>query len=185
MFERFTKPARAAVISAQVEARRLGDDRIGDEHLLLGVLTQPGSVGESVLAELGVGLEAARGAVSALHAPDPAALGALGIDLDEVRRRAEAAFGEGALERRWGTRRGLFRRRSPHISFSRSAKTALEQSLRQALALRHNYIGTEHLVLALLSDGHGNAARAVRELGVRVDAEELRRSVLARIARAA
>ena len=185
MFERFTKPARAAVVSAQVEARRLGHDRIGEEHLLLGVLAQEGSVGAGVLQELGVTLGAARDATAALHAPDARALGALGIDLDEVRRRAEAAFGEGALERRWPARGRLFRRRSGHIPFSRPAKAALERSLRHALALRHNYIGTEHLVLALLTEERGSAARVAEQLGLRAGPEELRRLVLSRIDRAA
>ncbi|NHC15676.1 Clp protease N-terminal domain-containing protein [Motilibacter deserti] len=184
MFERFTKAARAAVVQAQVEARRLGHDRIGDEHLLLGVLAQPGSVGAEVLGELGVGLEPARAQVARLHAPDAAALGALGIDLEEVRRRAEAAFGEGALERRW-SRGGMWRRRGGHIPFTKPAKSALEQSLRQALSLRHNYIGTEHLMLGLLSDERGQAARVARQLGLQADQQELRRLVVERLGRAA
>src|SRR4051794_20888455 len=100
MFERFTKPARDAVTQAYAEARGLGHDRIGGEHLLLGVLAQHTSIGATILAELGVALEPAREAAAALHAPDAEALGALGIDLEAVRRKAEEAFGSGALERR-------------------------------------------------------------------------------------
>ncbi|NHC43976.1 Clp protease N-terminal domain-containing protein [Motilibacter aurantiacus] len=185
MFERFTKPARAAVVQSQVEARRLGHDRIDDSHLLLGVLAQEAGVGARVLTELGVGLDAARDAVAALHAPDAQALGALGIDLDEVRRKAEAAFGEGALERRFARRRGFFRRSTGHIAFTRPAKAALEDALRQALTLRHNYIGTEHLVLGLLTGGSSTAGRVLHRLGVRVDAAELRRRVLDELGRAA
>ena len=53
-----------------------------------------------------------------------------------------------------------------HIPFTPRAKKVLELSLREALALGHTYIGTEHLLLALLREGHGVAAQVLVRLGV-------------------
>lgn len=170
MFERFTKPARTVVTDAQDEARALGHDRIGTEHLLIAVLATPGEPGAAALTDLGVTAggcrEAVRDVVAAggdgLGPQDAEALQALGIDLEEVRRRAEQTFGPGALDApdRAGrpTRRGLpFRRRraddrtgTGHIPFTPRAKKALELSLREAIAMNDRHIGVEHLVLALL-----------------------------------
>jgi ATP-dependent Clp protease ATP-binding subunit ClpA len=150
MFERFTKQAREVLVEAQGAARRLGDDHLGDEHLLLGLLAEGKGVAATVLGGLGVTTAAVdrelaarqtRPAGLGLH--DAEALEAIGIDLEEIRRRIEASFGAGALER-------ATRRRKRHLPFARPAKRALEGSLREALALGHNYIGTEHLLLGLL-----------------------------------
>ncbi|MBI4728509.1 MAG: hypothetical protein HY775_03290 [Acidobacteria bacterium] len=55
---------------------------------------------------------------------------------------------------------------SGHIPFTRRAKKVMEQSLRQALKLGHNYIGTEHILLGLLAEGEGVAPQALARLGV-------------------
>jgi ATP-dependent Clp protease ATP-binding subunit ClpC len=60
MFERFTEPARRAVVLAQEEARDLGHDYIGTEHILLGLLRETQDVAAQALEALGVGLDAAR-----------------------------------------------------------------------------------------------------------------------------
>jgi ATP-dependent Clp protease ATP-binding subunit ClpA len=159
MFERFTKGARAVVVAAHTEAR----DRIGPEQLLLGIATTPGRAGE-VLARHGATPDALRAAVSR-PAMDPEALAALGIDLDEIRRRAEASFGPGALERR--------RRRGGHVPFTPGAKKALELSLREALALGDREIGAEHLLLGLLRGG--DVAGLLARVGAPV--EEIRAEV--------
>src|SRR5438034_9135373 len=104
MFERFTNGARCAVTAAQQEARRLGHDCIGTEHVLLGLLRGEG-IAARALSGLGVTAEAVEREAAAFVRPAPfgaadaEALGAIGIDLDEVRRRLEATFGPGAL--RW------------------------------------------------------------------------------------
>ena len=84
MFERFTKQARAVVECAVEEAGALGAERIGPEHLLLGIAaTQP-----SVLDGLGLGYETLRAeVVQSGGALDAGALAAIGIDLGEVERR--------------------------------------------------------------------------------------------------
>ena len=55
-----------------------------------------------------------------------------------------------------------------HIPFAKESKKALELSLREALALRHNYIGTEHMLLGLLH-GEGAAHDVLVARGVLLD----------------
>jgi ATP-dependent Clp protease ATP-binding subunit ClpA len=108
MFERFTAGARAIVVQAQENARRLGHGYIGCEHLLLAAAST-GEPAGAVLRELGVtpegveaeivrlvGLGQAAGLFSAL---DRDALASIGIDIDAVRAQIEAAFGPDALTR--------------------------------------------------------------------------------------
>ena len=64
MFERFTDRARRVVVEAQHEARALGHDYIGTEHLLLGLISEGGGVGAKALESLGLGAEALRAAVA-------------------------------------------------------------------------------------------------------------------------
>jgi ATP-dependent Clp protease ATP-binding subunit ClpA len=173
MFERFTDRARKVTVDAQASARRLGHGSIGTEHILLGLLQGDG-IAAQVLTGLGVTPAAVEREVLAevgrgpLGAGDAAALGAIGIDLDEVRRRAEASFGAGALY--WNPDPRCRRARSPfpvsgHIPFSPRAKKVLELSLREALALGHRYIGTEHILLGLVREGEGLAMLVLVRLG--------------------
>ena len=109
MFERFTDAARHVVVQAQHAARRLGHDYIGCEHLLLAAVAAAEPAG-AVLREQGVTAERIEAEIARVtglgHAPadplgglDRAALAAIGIDLDVVRARIEAAFGPDALDR--------------------------------------------------------------------------------------
>jgi ATP-dependent Clp protease ATP-binding subunit ClpA len=172
MFERFTKAAREVVLDAVKAAERLGQRQVGPEHLLLGLVTAGHEVGAQVLA--GFGLDAAQ-VERAITRRDPrhvlseaelTALRAVGIDAEEVFRRIEEAFGEpdwfvpDATERperrlfggRVG-RSGIGRRggRGRGVRFGKEAKQTLEQSLRQAIGLKHRYIGSEHILLGLLA----------------------------------
>jgi Clp amino terminal domain, pathogenicity island component len=106
MFERFTDTARHVVVQAQEDARRLGHHYIGCEHLLLAaaatgepagaVLRDHGVTPERVEAEIlrTIGRGQTAGPLGGL---DRQALASIGIDLDVVRARIEAAFGPGAL----------------------------------------------------------------------------------------
>jgi ATP-dependent Clp protease ATP-binding subunit ClpA len=174
MFERFTQGAREATVDAQVAARRLGHGHIGTEHLLLGLLETDG-VAATVLAGLGVTAAAVEHEI--LAEVDAKALGAIGIDLDEVRRRLEASFGPGALH--WHPdphcRHGRLRP-GGHIPFTPRSKKVLELSLREALALKHRYIGTEHILLGLVREGEGLAMLVLTRLGA--GAELIRARVL-------
>src|SRR4051794_30905910 len=146
-FERFSEKARTVVVLAQQQARERGDATIDTGHLLRALYAVPDNLALLVLEGFSVrraDVEAdlAAGAASGPSAADTDALAALGIDLDEVRRRVEEAFGPGALDRAREPKRRFL---GGHIPFAGEAKKTLELSLREALALKHNYIGTEHV----------------------------------------
>lgn len=179
MFERFTEGARSVVVRAQEEARSLRHGYIGTEHVVLGLPADPG-LAARVLAELSFDQNEARSAVVEIVGRDPQGvlendaevLRAIGIDLEEVRRRIEDVFGPGALERTTepGPRR-RFRRRCEgvvvgHVPFTPRAKKALELSLREARHLGHDSIGTEHLLLGLLREGEGVGCMVLAAQGI-------------------
>jgi ATP-dependent Clp protease ATP-binding subunit ClpC len=68
MFERFTEEARQVIVAAQADARLLGHDHIGTEHILIGLLRNPEALPGRALAEFGVGADAALARVSELVA---------------------------------------------------------------------------------------------------------------------
>src|SRR5262249_32862814 len=110
---------------------------------------------------------------------DAEALKAIGIDLDAVIASVEQTFGAGALdepddETPSRGRRGLFRRRGPeakgtHPRFTARAKKVLELSLREAVHRKDGYIGTEHILLALIREGEGLAAKILTDAGLSLD----------------
>jgi ATP-dependent Clp protease ATP-binding subunit ClpA len=154
MFERFTKGAREAVERAQDEARAIGSEKIDTGEMLLGVAGGSGP-GARVLAEHGASYEALRDRVAS-GPLDGEALAAIGIDLEEIRRRAEENFGPGALDRRR-------RPRGSHVPFSERGKKALELALREAIARGDKEIGDEHVLLGLLREG--GVERLLRAVG--------------------
>ena len=85
------------------------------------------------------------------------ALESLGISLDVVRQQVEEIIGQGQEAP------------SGHIPFTPRAKKVLELSLREALQLGHNYIGTEHILLGLIREGDGVAAQVLVKLGADLD----------------
>ncbi|NMH98887.1 Clp protease [Pseudonocardia sp. K10HN5] len=143
------------------------------ENLLVGLFGVPGAPAVALLAEYGVDRASVIAAVERLRqaggpASDAEALATLGIDLDEVRRQAEEAFGPGALDRtRAARRRG--RLRGGHIPFHRDTEKALELALREAVRLKHRHIGTEHLLLGLLHAETGAARHILAAHGVTLD----------------
>jgi Clp amino terminal domain, pathogenicity island component len=80
-------------------------------------------------------------------------LESLGISGEDVRGQVEEITGHGQASR------------SAHLPFTAQAKKVLELSLREALALGHHYIGTEHLLLGLLREGEGITAQVLTRLG--------------------
>ena len=168
MFERFTEDARQAVVLAQEEAVALHHGWIGTEHLLLGVLRADGD-GARLLAGFGVDAAGVRDDVVRIVGRgeddiDRDALATLGIDLEAVRERVERAFGPGALSRRGRCRRGGI-----GAAWSRSRRAPRRRSsctLREATSLGERDLRGEHLVLGLLREGDGVAARILTERGV-------------------
>ena len=117
-FARFTPRARNAVMAAHNEAKAAGNAAITPAHLVLGLLSDPHGLAGQAVADLGVSLDAARGA----------AAGALPPASEEV---------------------------PDLIPYDVDARKALELTFREALRLGHNYIGTEHILLALLDQEDG------------------------------
>lgn len=187
MFERFTEAARTAVVAAQEQARQVGADHIGAEHVLVGVLSDRGGAGSAVLGRLGIGVDEVAARAVARGSLDGSALAALGIDLGVVRRRVEATFGSGALDRQRG-RRGLFGRRARgagFVAFTAEAKEALELSLREAVDRSHRSITSGHLLLGLLATRHQTVPDLLQSLGMTCSTEELRRLLRIELDRAA
>ena len=129
-----TAPARMAVRLGRQEARAMGSDVVGSEHLLLGVLRSGGHQAARVLNDLGVTLDDARAASQPT--------------LVDGQGHAEPVGKDG---------------------ISGYARSVLEQSLREAMARGEGYIGVEHLLLALLREDVGGAARTLSELGIDPD----------------
>jgi ATP-dependent Clp protease ATP-binding subunit ClpC len=92
------------------------------------------------------------------------ALESLGISLEAVREQVQEIIGQG--------------QQAPtgHIPFTPRAKKVLELSLREALQLGHNYIGTEHILLGLIREGEGVAAQVLVKLGA--DLSRVRQQVI-------
>ena len=190
MFERFTHAAREVVVRAQNEARELGQAPVGTEHVLLALLADPGSSTSLALRQSQVDARYVRTELIRLvgkgpdgevdpqadrEAEDAAALKAIGIDLDAVRRAIEENFGPGSLRLPRDTtpkRKGLLGRfyaGSGHTPFSSRAKKVLELSLREAIRLKHNFIAPEHILLGILREGNGLACQILAEANVDFD----------------
>ena len=125
--------------SASEEMRSLGHSHIGTEHLLLGLLDFADGPAAALLTELGVALDDVRARV----------MQQLGAPTFRPPRTAQGApTGD------------LFGR------FDERAKRVLAFAQNEAVLLKHNYIGTEHLLLGVLRDEESLAARVLTSLGV-------------------
>ncbi|MGB3675747.1 MAG: ATP-dependent Clp protease ATP-binding subunit [Candidatus Nanopelagicales bacterium] len=91
-------------------------------------------------------------------------LESMNISLEAVRHQVEEIIGQGQQAP------------SGHIPFTPRAKKVLELSLREALQLGHNYIGTEHILLGLIREGEGVAAQVLVKLGA--DLNRVRQTVI-------
>ncbi|MFJ9681486.1 Clp protease N-terminal domain-containing protein [Streptomyces sp. NPDC101194] len=117
-FSRFTERARNVVMAAQNEARAAGNDEVRTEHLVLGLLSEPESLGLAFVR-------------------------AQGVTPENVRRAAAQALPSAADA-------------VPEIiPYDAGARKALELTFREALRMGHNYVGTEHILLALLEQEDG------------------------------
>ena len=176
MFERFTRAARAVVETAYTHAVATTASETRPEHLFAALLEDESCLATRVLVGLGAPADRLRDElarhraryVDGLDADDAEALASIGIDLDEVVRR---------IDRDLGGRGPAGRPR-----FSRASKKTLQLALREALALRHNYIGTEHLLLGLVRSDDRVVADTLAVFGIERDA--LRGAVVDAVRRA-
>ncbi|NMB25580.1 MAG: ATP-dependent Clp protease ATP-binding subunit [Firmicutes bacterium] len=138
MFGRFTERAQKVIVLSQEEARRLGHNVVGTEHILLGLVAEGHGVAARVLQEWG--------------------------ELDKIRLEVEKVIGRGD-----GITTG-------QIGFTPRAKRVLELAFDEARQLGHTYIGTEHILLGLIREGEGVAAKVLSNVGA--DLERVRKQVL-------
>ena len=129
-FAKFTERAQRALLAAQKEAASMRRNYVGTEHLLLGVMRDPGKAGAVLNA----------------------------VSIDEVRAVVLQMVGEGDDTVNVKT-----------MSYAPRTKKVLEQSAREARDLGQNYVGTEHLLLALLFEREGVAAQALMRLGMNLN----------------
>ncbi|MDI3509194.1 MAG: ATP-dependent Clp protease ATP-binding subunit ClpC, partial [Clostridiales bacterium] len=128
-FGRFTEKAQKALIYAQEEARALGHNYVGTEHMLLGLLREEDGIAAKVLRNMGA-------------------------DIENVRQEVVNLVGKGNFNFNEG------------FGYTPRTKRVMELSFYEARNLGHNYIGTEHLLLGLLREGEGVAARVLMDLGI-------------------
>jgi ATP-dependent Clp protease ATP-binding subunit ClpA len=153
------------------EARRLGHDYVGTEHVLLALTRNAQGGATRILRHLGVThADIGNSALLAqLWAPriDPDALAALGIDLDTVRERLEETFGPGALEQPQVGGPGASGARIQCIA------PRLKQSLEHAVDRAGDQpLLDEHVLLGMIDVPDSIAARVLAELGVSIAAAE-------------
>jgi len=127
-FDKFTERANKAIALAQEEARMMNHNYLGTEHLLLGLCRE----GEGIAA---------------------LALKNLGLNIEELRERVEAAVGRGEGG-------------SDIIGITPRTKRIFELSFAEARRLGHNYVGTEHILLAIVREGEGIAAKILNDMGI-------------------
>jgi ATP-dependent Clp protease ATP-binding subunit ClpA len=161
-----TRPAGTASARAQMEARRLGHHYLGPEHLLLGLLLEGDNLAARVLVARGLDLDTVRAEVDrlidqgVLPGPQPSdgeLLATLGVDLNAVHGRAQAAFGdhaywEAAQRVRWRPTQPVVH--TPHVRTDPSpllCGRAMGFAAHEAIA-RDQDVGPEHLLLGLLRD---------------------------------
>ena len=139
-FAKFTERGQRALLTAQREAAQLGRTYVGTEHLLLGVLSDPGAA--SVVLK--------------------------GITVDAVRQEIIQILGRGDDNSPVRT-----------MVYTPRTKKVLEQSVREARDLKQNYVGTEHILLALMREREGVAAHVMIKMGMDLNKarEELLRAL--------
>ncbi len=138
MFDRFTDSARRVVVLAQEEARLASCNYLGTEHLLLGLIREDDGIAARVL-------------------------GSIGIELDQVRRRARELAATIDRPEFSGPNH------TDRLQFTPRAKKVLQLSLRESLQIGHSFVDTEDVLLGLLREGDGVGARVLAEHHVRLN----------------
>ncbi len=139
-FGNLTPRARQILLLAKQEAERFNHDRIGTEHLLLGILALNEGVAVNVLKSLG-------------------------LNLAQLRLEVEKVCGTGGATKTDGP-----------MPLTPRLKRVLVFAAQEAQAMNYNFIGTEHLLLAILREGESQAARVLQNLNVNFD--EVRQAIL-------
>jgi ATP-dependent Clp protease ATP-binding subunit ClpA len=199
VFERFTDRARQVVVLAQEEARALNHNYIGTEHFLLGLLREQEGLAAGVLGSLGITLEGVRTRVVRIVGQgDEPVTGQIpftkhAVNVTNLAQREALSLGHNYI----GTEHILLALVRENeglaarilLDFPADAEKLREEIIRtigferftergrqvvvlaqnEARVLRHNYIGTEHILLGLLREQEGLAARVLESLGVTLE----------------
>jgi ATP-dependent Clp protease ATP-binding subunit ClpA len=151
-----TERARAAIAIAEEERRRLGHPQVGTVHLLMGMLEVPGCIGVTVLKRMHVDVDELSAALRMLYEPEndrPP----MGPVLEQLRN--------GRLEH------GDREQARVHVEMSEDdlggrAKLIVAFARRAAHTLDHESVGTDHLLMGLLSERYGMAAQVLTAMGL-------------------
>ncbi|HVB62486.1 MAG TPA: Clp protease N-terminal domain-containing protein [Ktedonobacteraceae bacterium] len=164
-----TPRAKKVIELAVDEARSMNHHYIGTEHLLLGLVREGGGIGAGVLQSMGVNLENLRTSTIQI------------VDSTQTARTAQeqatgpaatAAAQSGTSER---SEASVSANRNRFDKFTERARKVLSLAQEEAQRFQHNYIGTEHLLLGLVREGDGVAAKVLTNLGVTL--EEVRTTI--------
>jgi ATP-dependent Clp protease ATP-binding subunit ClpA len=157
MFERFLPSARAVVEKSQAEAVRLNQAQVRPDHFLLALTALDTGIASHILRSNGLTVDRVESAITTtvllevdgnpLTRADADALLSFGVDLQAIIHRIES-LGPAALSPIAARRRTTPGR---HVPLSSAAKAALVAALAAARELDHHYIGSEHLLLGVLS----------------------------------
>jgi len=134
-FDRFTDKAKRSLFHAVQAAQAAGHSRIGSEHLVLGLIAEPDSLATKAIRAAGVAPDAIREAVMRTF------------------EAVEPEAGEPVPSKH------------KHMPFTAGAKKIRELTVREALRLGHNYVGTEHLLLGILAADDEPGAKILSALG--------------------
>lgn len=152
--------AKKAIELAVDEARRLNHHYIGTEHLLLGLARQPESAAGKLLSSLGVDLEQIKTQT---------------IQIISMHRKISSAPPTGEVGEQARGAAETERERNRFHKFTERARHVLAFAQEEAQRFQHNYIGTEHLLLGLLREEQGMAAKILKSMGIEL--QKVRSSV--------
>ncbi|MGL5831305.1 MAG: ATP-dependent Clp protease ATP-binding subunit [Candidatus Altimarinota bacterium] len=141
-FDKFTKEAKQALVVAQEKAKEAKRNYVGTEHVLIGVLSQPQSLGANILTNFGVSLD--------------------NVNL-VIKSVGRVNMPQSDQQKGWG---GL----------SGKAKKVIEEAVRSAHVYNHSYVGTEHLLFALVTQEE-TAATVILE-NMRVSPKEVKEQLI-------
>jgi ATP-dependent Clp protease ATP-binding subunit ClpA len=177
-FDRFTERARHVMAESSLAAISLGADFVGTEHVLLALFTEPAGIAGRALAAMDVSQGAVRAAILAAgdrtpgtEPPAPAGDRTPGTEPPAPAGAAPGATSTSAAgaSAAGATSAGTTAAGTPAAGtrppFSGPAKRALRDTLAVALEFGHNYIGTEHMLLALYRNGDSLAAQILTQAG--------------------
>ena len=157
-FSKFTERARKVLAFSNQEAEELGHNYVGTEHLLLGLMREGEGVAAKALIRSGHTLENVRQYV-----------------MDIIQKGVQHAAESPTAQIKMAVKDALGVGRSPNPAgergMTRRAKKVLELAVEEARRMGHHYIGTEHMLLGMLREGEGLAAKAlIEDCGLKLDA---------------